>query len=454
MVRSIILTALIAASAMSLVACQTSDESTAEPQPTATPRASLTILEPGPSTQVDPGQNVSIQYKTYDESGVGRVELYVDNDLVDSDEMPPGADEVEYSGFLFWSAEDPGGHVIEMKAYDRDGVLRSTSSQHIAVSDKAVAVLEPQPAPVVSSSVASSGATTSSGNLPSPSSTLGEALGTTSKPTIKYFRATVSEASPGDAVTLEWDAPGATRGFLYSQGPDGDFDPPREVYPKGTAAVQIDPDADAEATFALSMLNNAGAQAESTLVIPLVEGSSAGSRSVARGSGSFDSWFFDYGPEEPPSGVPVWSYGAQQHFEHGLMIWVEATETIYVLYETEGPPRWESYPDLWEEGMDEFGDHASPPKGAIVPRRGFGLLFNSTPSLQEKLGWPWDEEVGAQTALQSMTTDDGDVAFLQNLYSGVYRLNPDGTWSFLEEPERSEPPATETSPAPPADSAG
>jgi hypothetical protein len=74
-----------------------------------------------------------------------------------------------------------------------------------------------------------------------------------------------------------------------------------------------------------------------------------------------------------------------------------------------------------------------PPHGFDQPVRGFGLLWRTTEEVRDRLGWASDSEVGARTAVQRMFADDGEVAFLKNLYSGVYRLDPDGTWTFLEE---------------------
>jgi hypothetical protein len=88
----------------------------------------------------------------------------------------------------------------------------------------------------------------------------------------------------------------------------------------------------------------------------------------------------------------------------------------------------------------------TPPEGAKNPERGFGLLWRTTPEVRDGVGWPWDDEVGAETAVQSMDVDGGKVTFVENLYSGVFRLDPDGSWDFISEPDPT--PAPPTTPTP------
>ncbi len=431
MVRRTLLTALFAVWAIGVVACQSSDEQTPEPQVTATPRASVTVLEPGPSVVVDPGQNVSIQVEAEDESGIGRIELWLDGALVDSDEPPIGHEDPTYQSFLFWTAEGTGRHTIEVKVFGDEGTLHSTATQQISVSDSPVVVSSPPTSRESSRTSAVSAQSTSTAVRRTTSSLAG--------PTIRYFKANVTEASPGDQITLEWDAPGATRGFLYVERPDGSFEAPQEVYPKGTLVVRIDADAEDEARFTLSMLNNSGDQVEQKLALPLTGAADSPTGQSARLPGSANQWFFNFGPDSPPSSSPIWSWGAQQHYANGLMIWVEDLREIYVLYGSGEERRWESYPDLYTDDMPELDESLSPPSGYQQPIRGFGLLWRSTPSVRDGLGWPWDDEVGAWTAVQLLETDVGGVTFLKNLYSGVYRLEPDGTWTFLPDPGPLEP---------------
>lgn len=82
-----------------------------------------------------------------------------------------------------------------------------------------------------------------------------------------------------------------------------------------------------------------------------------------------------------------------QQFEYGYMVWVQAEDAIYVLYDDPQPPRWERYPDDW----DERGQPPDPPESNDVqpyswqPRRGFGLIWRENPQVRQRLGWAIQE---------------------------------------------------------------
>jgi len=81
---------------------------------------------------------------------------------------------------------------------------------------------------------------------------------------------------------------------------------------------------------------------------------------------------------------------ASQDFQRGTMIWREDELQAYVIYEGTG---WESYADLWQEGMPEQDPSCGPPpEGLIQPRRGFGLVWQENPAVRDGLGWAVTEE--------------------------------------------------------------
>jgi hypothetical protein len=114
------------------------------------------------------------------------------------------------------------------------------------------------------------------------------------------------------------------------------------------------------------------------------------------------------GPPPAASGCPKetsFTASAQQPFENGFMIWLEASRTIYVFYYPQGSsyPTYEVYIDNFEEGDPESDPAFVPPPGLYQPIRGFGLIWRLDQSVRERLGWATAPEAAFQTWTQGYT---------------------------------------------------
>jgi hypothetical protein len=92
---------------------------------------------------------------------------------------------------------------------------------------------------------------------------------------------------------------------------------------------------------------------------------------------------------------------AVQHFEHGLMFWLQARNEIWALIDSplEKQFYWRILPNLWVEGTPEIPTNGlTSPTKRYVPVRGFGQAWFSQP-LRDELGWAIDEETGFNTTL-------------------------------------------------------
>jgi hypothetical protein len=152
-------------------------------------------------------------------------------------------------------------------------------------------------------------------------------------------------------------------------------------------------------------------------------------------------WFFSFPPPDCPA-APGHTVVVAQHFERGLMLWLEATgwrvhDEIVILYDDDPAvrPRWEMIVDEWVPGMLEEDPEIIPPSGYLEPIRGFGKIWRESTGVRERLGWATDNEFvvenGAfQCALASYgrcyVTGPGDV---------VYVLKPERSgWGIEPEP--------------------
>ncbi len=113
-------------------------------------------------------------------------------------------------------------------------------------------------------------------------------------------------------------------------------------------------------------------------------------------------YFFAPAPERCPVGPAIFSPAAEQRFEGGRMIWLEAVDAIYVFYD-EPPPGSEGaqrFRDAWTPAEPDSDPTILPPAGLYQPVRGFGKVWREFPRVRERLGWALAPEQGFEGVLQ------------------------------------------------------
>ncbi len=143
------------------------------------------------------------------------------------------------------------------------------------------------------------------------------------------------------------------------------------------------------------------------------------------------SWFFAPAPEACPAGQPTVSAAAEQPFENGVMIWLEASDSILVLHQD---GRWQRFEDTWSEGEPESDPDISPPDGRFQPIRGFGKLWRQQPGVRDALGWALGVELGFESTFQGQAPGpDRPMVTYVRTYNGqifalVGRAPDQGDW--------------------------
>lgn len=250
--------------------------------------------------------------------------------------------------------------------------------------------------------------TASSTPSPLPSSTVG-----TEGPIIRYFRANVEEADPGDTISLEWATTQAITVTLWHLSPTGQFGRFWNV----TADDSFDYESNSYernwTTFALSAADASGNTEMASVSVILR---------------CPDEWFFANPPDICPAQAALISDAAEQSFEHGFMLWLAREDRIYILFNDNSSPHWNAYTDEWDPGEPENDPTLNPSPGLVQPVRGFGLIWREQPSVRERLGWATGEEVAFKTALQRTSyakynetyirAADGDIWYLKAERSG------------------------------------
>jgi hypothetical protein len=118
-----------------------------------------------------------------------------------------------------------------------------------------------------------------------------------------------------------------------------------------------------------------------------------------------NAWFFTPRVEACPFDPVLASPAAVQRFERGLMIWLGATDSIYVLYEPSSAQseyreqfiynrQIRRFDDAFLEGDPESDPRYAPPAGKQQPVRGFGLVWRANAQVREAVGWALEKEQG------------------------------------------------------------
>ena len=236
-------------------------------------------------------------------------------------------------------------------------------------------------------------------------------------PTIVYFRANVTEADPGETITLEWRSSGGTQAWLNYLLPTYQYGCSWEVTPTGSMEYAIPVANRNWERFELSVSDDAGRNARAGLAVALH---------------CPDTWFFSPAPDECPSNPPILTDGAEVHFERGVMLWNKAEDRIYVLFNDRPYPDWQAFTDQWDEGQPESDPSIEPPAGLYQPVRGFGLLWREQLGVRGRLGWAVDTEVGYPTAIQRTSRFKYNDTYVKALDGGVWKLGPEGSrWRHI-----------------------
>lgn len=234
---------------------------------------------------------------------------------------------------------------------------------------------------------------------------------------IEYFTTDTGSVTPGDNVTLYW----SVRGVDYARIFRVDDEDVRiwrwDVNASGEITVGTR-SADRDVARFLLEADVDGTTVEQPLLIPLE---------------CPEVWFFAPEPDSCPAVPPQVSIEAEQTFEHGRMIWVDAQDRIYVVFEDGGSPAWAQYPDNYAEGDPERDDALVAPSGMQQPIRGFGLVWRSNQRVQDRLGWAVSPEVSFEGMLQA-DSSEGSVAtqYLRMRDGGIIALDSlTNDWEIL-----------------------
>ena len=142
-------------------------------------------------------------------------------------------------------------------------------------------------------------------------------------------------------------------------------------------------------------------------------------------------YFFLPSPPSCPAGEPLAGAAAEQPFEGGVMVWFEATDSIYVFYQD---MRWQRFDDTWTEDQAPSDPDFIPPLERFQPLRGFGKVWRTNLNVRQQLGWALGHELAFNSMMQEQAVeiDVPRVIFLATFNGQVFALTvhdqDEGDW--------------------------
>ena len=216
------------------------------------------ITSPATGAQVTVGEAMPVLAVASDPRGIARVELWVNGRLADSMVNPSASGRADFPVQFQWTADEQGSHLLEIRAYNRDGRSSELASVSVRAAPGvaptptiAIALVEPTPT-IVIALVEPTPTGMAALTQTSPMPTVGPAPGTCASGSAFVADMTIpdyTQVQPGQRVDKIWrvrnsgTCPWGPGYVLAYAGGDQMSAPPAQAVgstpPGGTADVQV-----------------------------------------------------------------------------------------------------------------------------------------------------------------------------------------------------------------------
>lgn len=236
-------------------------------------------------------------------------------------------------------------------------------------------------------------------------------------PLIEFFTSDVLAVAPGSEVTLYWSARNVDGAVIYRLNEAGQRTQVLNVPPDGQEVVSVRRQERGQLAFLLTIGEGERYQ-EVRLNIPI-------QCPVA--------WFFSPAPEACADEEAVQTRMIEQVFQRGRMLYVEADDQLFALFNDGREPAWLRFTNRYDPEIHaESEPNFVPPPGFFQPLRELGFLWRGNEVVRNRLGLGIEEASAYQGLRQTLTRGGETTLYLTSADGRVLEILPDGdAWTIL-----------------------
>ncbi|MDX2163682.1 MAG: hypothetical protein SF162_20365 [bacterium] len=238
-------------------------------------------------------------------------------------------------------------------------------------------------------------------------------------PRIEFFTTDAAAVAPGSPVNLYWSSRNAVSANIY-RVVNGTRN---EVYQVATAGQLSVPTrrADRGSLEFLLSVGDGRLTTEQSLIIPLA---------------CPDTWFFQPAPDACPTAPAQETLIIEEPFERGRMVYIQAVDTVYALFNDGRSPMWIALPNRYDPAVDpESAAEFQPPPGFYQPLRILGFVWRGNDTVRNRLGLAVNPEFTFNGFFQAARQGDDETIYATGADGVVLQLLPEGAlWQIITPP--------------------
>jgi hypothetical protein len=240
-------------------------------------------------------------------------------------------------------------------------------------------------------------------------------------PRIEFFTADVVAVAPGESLTLFWSTRGASSAVIYRVDRNGVRSQLWNVASDGSLAVGTRGSDRGTVDFVLSVGEGA-LKVEQGLSLPLA---------------CPIQWFFQPAPDACPDAEAQVTRVIEEPFERGRMLYIEANNQVYSLFNDGEAPAWVTFPNRYDPAVHAESEASFvPPPGFVQPLAILGFVWRGNDVVRNRLGLATQPEAVYEGAFQQAITPDGrEAVYVSSVDGSVLVLQPGGeAWQIITPP--------------------
>lgn len=240
-------------------------------------------------------------------------------------------------------------------------------------------------------------------------------------PRIEFFTSDSVAVAPGERLTMFWSVRGANATVIYQLNRTGERERLWNVESAGNLTVTTRARDRGQVVFVLSA-SNALDTTEQTISIPLA---------------CPVQWFFGPPPEECPEDNAIETRIIEQQFQAGRMVYIENTNSVYVLFNDGSSPAWLRFDNRYDPAIHpESQENFVPPPNLYQPIGILGFVWRGNDTVRNRLQLGTNAQISYNGFIQeAMTFTNVRSLYISSTDATVLQLLGTGSaWQIITAP--------------------